>query len=352
MSRYWTETVRRLTPYVPGEQRAGVDIVKLNTNENPYPPSAAVLAAIAAVDGDALRRYPDPESVALRTELARQAGLDAAQVFVGNGSDEILALTFLAYFSAGRGLQYPEISYSFYPVYCDLYDIEKREIPLAGDFGIDLDRFEANTGGICFPNPNAPTGMALERNAIRTLLQRHDEQVLVVDEAYADFGAESAIPLIDDFPNLLITRTFSKGRSLAGLRLGVAYGDAALIDGLQRVKNSFNSYPVDALAQRAGIASLRDEASYRDGIAKIVATRQRTTESLAARGFDVLPSQANFVFAKPPNGQAARLFDQLDNQDVLVRHWSDPALVDWLRITIGSDADMDRLFAAIDTCIP
>ena len=347
MSRFWTETVRRLTPYVPGEQRSGAGVVKLNTNENPYPPSAAVLEAIAGVTGDTLRRYPDPESTALREALARQHGLDVSEVFVGNGSDEVLALAFLAYFGEGSKLQYPDPSYAFYAVYCALYGIASRAVPLEEDFAIDLDRYEANAGGICFPNPNAPTGLALPLAAIGRLLARHDEHVLLVDEAYADFGADSAIPLVREHPNLLVSRTFSKGRSLAGLRLGAAFGEASLIEGLQRVKNSFNSYPVDALAQRAGVASLADEAGYRLGVTRILATRDRVTAELEARGFRVLPSAANFVFARPPGGTGQALFERLGEAGVLVRHWRKPRLAEWLRISIGTDADMDRLLAVI-----
>ncbi len=249
MTNYWTETVKRLTPYVPGEQRSGASITKLNTNENPYPPAPAVLQAIRAVSGDQLRRYPDPESVELRSVLAEYHGLNLNQVFVGNGSDEVLALAFLAYFTNGRPLQFPDISYSFYPVYCDLYGIEPQMIPLEPDYNLALERFEANIGGIIFPNPNAPTARAVPAAAVSRLLDRHTEQVLLVDEAYADFGGDSVVGLINTYPNLLVSHTFSKGRSLAGMRLGVAFGHPSLIEGLQRVKNSFNSYPVDALAQ-------------------------------------------------------------------------------------------------------
>ena len=348
MSRLWSETVHRLTPYVPGEQRAGAGIVKLNTNENPYPPSPRVLEAIAAVDGEALRRYPDPESLELRAALAERHGLSVDEVFVGNGSDEVLALAFLAFFTRGRELQFPAISYAFYPVYCELYGIAARTVALDDDFGLDPARFEANAGGICFPNPNAPTGLALARADVAALLERHTEHVLLVDEAYADFGAESVIPLVAEHPNLLVSRTFSKGRSLAGLRLGAAFGQRSLIEGLQRVKNSFNSYPVDALAQRAGIASLADEDGYRERVARIVATRSRLTEALLARGFRVLPSSANFVFARAPDGDGESLYRRLGAAGVLVRHWDKPALREWLRISIGTDDDTERLLDVVD----
>ncbi|MEE9319168.1 MAG: histidinol-phosphate transaminase [Granulosicoccus sp.] len=347
MNQFWTETVRRLSPYVPGEQRHGDDIVKLNTNENPWPPSAKVLAAITAVDGDALRRYPDPESTGLCTVLAKHHRLESEQVFVGNGSDEILALAFLAYFTDGQGLQYPAISYSFYPVYCDLYGIEKRPVEMGDQFLLELEKFKVNQGGIVFPNPNAPTSRAVSRANIESLLRRHTQQVVLVDEAYADFGAESVIPMINDYPNLLVCHTFSKGRSLAGLRLGVAYGDAGLIEGLRRVKNSFNSYPVDALAQQAGIASIQDNDYYQQTVAKIIATREWLVTELEQRQFSVLPSAANFIFVSP-SGSALELFNRLNKAAILVRYWPDSPIDQWLRISIGTEADMQRLLKVVD----
>lgn len=352
MSSLWTDTIARLTPYVPGEQRSGVDIVKLNTNENPYPPSSNVLRAIASVSGDQLRRYPDPESVELRQALADYHGLNLNEVFVGNGSDEILALAFLAYFTNNKVLQFPEISYSFYPTYCDLYGIQAQTVELEPDYSINLDRFEPNAGGIVFPNPNAPTAIEVSTTSIEQLLAKHTEQLLLVDEAYADFGAQSVVPLINKFPNLLVSHTFSKGRSLAGMRLGVAFGHKDLIEGLQRVKNSFNSYPVDAIAQVAGVASIRDELYYRSTMNTIVQTRQDTVAALQARGFEVLPSSANFLFARPPtntsNDSAHCLFTKLGAAGVLVRYWPKPKLDQWLRISIGTPEDMQKMLNCFD----
>ena len=348
MTRFWTDTVNRLTPYVPGEQRSGIDIVKLNTNENPYPPSPAVMQAIHGVKGDALRRYPDPESVELRQVLADYHGVGLENVFVGNGSDEILALAFLAYFTNHRRLQYPDITYSFYPVYCDLYGIESRTVPLEADFTLSLDRFIPNDGSIIFPNPNAPTAIATAYDAISQLLSVHTEQVMLVDEAYSDFGARSVVPLIHSYPNLLVSHTFSKARSLAGMRLGVAFGEASLIEGLQRVKNSFNSYPIDVLAQAAGVASINDVAYYEQTNQAILNTRSWTCAEFEKRGFKVLPSAANFVFAQAPDNRAEALFEQLGSKGVLVRYWNKPRLDSWLRISIGTDDDMRRLMACID----
>ena len=348
MSALWTDTIARLTPYVPGEQRSGEGIVKLNTNENPYPPSPAVLQAIAAISGDQLRRYPDPESVELRQVLADYHGLSIDEVFVGNGSDEILALAFLAYFTNDKALQFPDISYSFYPVYCDLYGISANTIELEADYSINLDCFTPNAGGIVFPNPNAPTAGAVDTSKIEQLLNKHTEQLLLVDEAYADFGAQSVVPMIKQYPNLLVSHTFSKGRSMAGLRLGVAFGNRDIIDGLQRVKNSFNSYPVDAVAQAAGVASIRDETYYRQTLNTIIQTREDTINSLRHRGFEVLPSKANFVFARPPNNSASRVFKKLDDAGVLVRYWAKPKLDQWLRISIGTADDMQALLNCLD----
>lgn len=348
MPRFWTETVNRLTPYVPGEQRSGDNIVKLNTNENPYPPSPHVMQAMHAVDGHQLRRYPDPESVELRNALADHHEVGVENVFVGNGSDEILALAFLAYFTDGRALQYPDITYSFYPVYCDLYGIASRTISLEDDFTLSLEHFIPNGGSIIFPNPNAPTAIATPVESIGQLLNVHTEQIVLIDEAYADFGAQSVIPLIRDYPNLLVSHTFSKGRSLAGMRLGVAFGDASLIEGLQRVKNSFNSYPVDVLAQAAGCASIEDDKYYRNTVQAIIETREWTISELEKRGFDVLPSAANFVLARAPGNSAAQLFERLSHAGVLVRYWNKPRLASWLRISIGTPQDMQTLIATID----
>ena len=351
MTQYWTDLVRRLTPYVPGEQRAGTDIVKLNTNENPYPPSAQVLSAVAAVDGHALRRYPDPEAFALRHALADYHGVSVDQVFVGNGSDEILALAFLAFFTDGRRLQFPDVSYSFYPVYCDLYGIDSQLVKLDGEFVLDLDRIVCDAGGIVFPNPNAPTSVAVELGAIKRLLANHTQGVVLLDEAYADFGAHSAIPLINEYPNLLISQTFSKARSLAGLRLGMAFGDAQLIEAMHRVKNSFNSYPVDVVAQRAGIASLADEPYYRQCIKAVIDSREGTAKELIRLGFKVLPSAANFIFVSPPNGQAAALFTALRKHGVLVRYWPKAPIEAWLRISIGTEREMQILLSVIGSVL-
>ncbi len=348
MTRYWTDLARRLTPYVPGEQRSGANIVKLNTNENPYPPSPAVLNAIREVSGDTLRRYPDPDATALRESIAEYHGVQTEQVFVGNGSDEILAMAFMAFFTGDKPLQYPDISYSFYPVYCDLLNITSATVPLDEQYRLNLDSFTTDGGGIVFPNPNAPTAVDVELSAIQKLLSVARDQVVLVDEAYADFGATSAVELIDQHPNLLVSRTFSKGRSMAGMRLGVAIGDSNLISALKCVKDSFNSYPVDAIAQAAGIASLSDDDYYQHTIQQIIYTRTETVKLLEARNWKVLPSSANFVFASPADDNASAVFKYLSGEGILVRYWDRERLRKWLRISVGTDDEMSQFFAALD----
>jgi len=353
MTPFQSKLVNRLSPYVPGEQRHGSDVVKLNTNENPYPPSPRVMQAIAGVSGDDLRRYPDPEARVLCQALADYENVAANQVYVANGSDETLALAFMAFFTDKAALQFPAVSYSFYPVYCKLFDIEPRTIPLNDNFSLNLDAFTTEAGGICFPNPNAPTGMAVSRKDIEKLLNRYTEGVVLIDEAYADFGAQSAIGLIDQYPNLLVTRTFSKVRSLAGMRVGAAFGSAELISSIAAVKNSFNSYPLDVLAQAAAVASIADDEYYQSCKKKIISTRQQLTDELKNRGFDVLDSAANFIFVSPARTSidAATLFNDLNQQNVLVRYWPTEPIKDWLRISIGTDEETSRLLNAIDQAI-
>lgn len=348
MSRFWSDVVRHLTPYVPGEQPRHARLVKLNTNEMPYPPSPAVLKALQAVDGDVLRRYPDPESVELSQALASYHGLQLDNVFVGNGSDEVLAHVFQGLLKQSGPLLFPDVTYSFYPVWCDLYGIDGRKVPLQEDFSVDVEAFEGPCGGIILPNPNAPTGLLLELDGIRRLLRRHRDCVVVIDEAYIDFGGRSAVSLIPEFDNLLVVQTLSKSRALAGLRVGMAFGHADLIEALKRVKNSFNSYPLDALAQRAALASLQDEHWFRDSCDRVIASRERLSAALCELGFDVLPSRANFVLARPGAGQDARsIFLALREQGIIVRWFDQPRVRDYLRITVGTDEQCDALLTAL-----
>jgi len=346
-NRYWSALTASLTPYVPGEQPKVDGLVKLNTNENPYPPSPRALAAIAEA-AQKLALYPDPESTELRQAVAERHGLGVEHVFAGNGSDEVLGFAFLALLKHDLPLLFPDISYSFYPVYCGLFDIAFETIALRDDFALDLADYARPNGGIVFPNPNAPTGRALPLADIEALLQRNRDSVVLVDEAYVDFGAESAAPLVRKYPNLLVTQTLSKSRSLAGLRVGFAIGDPGLIEGLRRVKDSFNSYPVDRLAAAGAAAAMRDEAYFAQTRDAVVATREQLVADLAARGFTSLPSAANFIFTTHATQSAEALLAALRERKVLVRRFSAPRVANWLRITIGSPEQCAALLAALD----
>lgn len=351
MSRYWSDVVKALTPYVPGEQPQLKNLVKLNTNECPYPPSPRVLEAIRAVTGNSLRLYPDPESLALRQAIAASSGLEPDQIFVGNGSDEVIALAFIALFKHSAPLCFPDISYSFYPVWAQLFGIEYHTVPLAQDFTIDPQTYPGSNGGIIVPNPNAPTGVLMSLDAVRTLLQRSADSAVVIDEAYIDFGGESAVALIPEFDNLLVVQTVSKSRSLAGLRVGFAMGSAALIDALGRVKNSFNSYPLDVISQRAAVAAIEDEDYFRDCCDKVIRSREALCSSMGALGFNILPSGANFIFASHPQVPARQLFARLREQGVVVRFFDKPRIDNHLRISIGTDEDNAALIAALETAL-
>jgi histidinol-phosphate aminotransferase len=347
MNKYWSPIVRELDPYVPGEQPQDQQYIKLNTNESPYPPSPAVAAALQAYDCDHLRRYPDPESSRLVEALADYQGVDAGQVFVGNGSDEVLAHAFQALLQKPSAILFPDISYSFYPVYCGLYRIDFETVPLDVEFRIRVDDYRPGNGGIVIPNPNAPTGIALQLSAIRRLLDNNPDSTVIIDEAYVDFGAESATALIADYENLLVVQTFSKSRSLAGLRLGAAFGQAGLIEALQRVKNSFNSYPIDSLASACAVASIADEDYFQQCRQRVIASRERLAGALADLGFEVLPSSSNFLLASHAERSAESLYLELKSQGILVRYFNKPRIDNWLRISVGSETECDCLLEAL-----
>jgi histidinol-phosphate aminotransferase len=350
MSRYWSEVIKGLTPYVPGEQPKLANLIKLNTNENPYGPSPKVLEAIHAelgASGESLRLYPDPNADRLKDAIATYHGIERSQVFVGNGSDEVLAHAFLGLLKHDAPILFPDISYSFYPVYCGLYQVAYKTVPLAADFSIAVQDYATPNGGIIFPNPNAPTGRALALTEIETLLQRNTESVVVIDEAYIDFGGESAIPLIDRYPNLLVVQTLSKSRSLAGLRVGFAAGSPELIEALERVKNSFNSYPLDRLAIAGAVAAFEDRAYFDQTCRAVIATRENLVRELVDLGFEVIPSAANFVFARHPQHDAAKSALALRQSSIIVRHFKAPRIDQFLRITVGTDAECAALVAAL-----
>ncbi|PMS31201.1 histidinol-phosphate aminotransferase [Trinickia symbiotica] len=350
MCRYWSDVVQRLVPYIPGEQPARADPIKLNTNENPYPPSPRVIAAVArelGQLGESLRRYPDPLARRLRETVAAHHGLKPEQIFAGNGSDEVLAHTFRALLKHEKPLRFPDITYSFYPTYALLYDVCYEAIPLADDFSIRLEDYLGDAGGVLLANPNAPTGRALSLADIEQIVTANPSSVVVIDEAYVDFGAQSALSLIDHYPNLLVVQTTSKARSLAGMRVGFAFGHVLLIEALNRVKDSFNSYPLDRLAQVAAQAAYEDDDHFLSNCQHVITSRERLRQALERQGFDVVPSAANFLFVRHASFHAEALAKRLKDRDIFVRHFKLPRIDRHLRITVGTDDECDALIAAL-----
>ena len=347
MSKFWSPFVKNLVPYVPGEQPKMTNLVKLNTNENPYGPSPRALEAMRAELNDDLRLYPDPNGDRLKHAVAEFYSIPAEQVFVGNGSDEVLAHIFHGLFQQELPLLFPDISYSFYPVYCGLYGIAYEKVALDESFQIRAEDYARPNGGIIFPNPNAPTGRVLALDAIEAILKNSPDSVVVVDEAYIDFGGETAIGLVARYPNLLVTQTLSKSRSLAGLRVGLAVGHPDLIEALERIKNSFNSYPLDRLAIVGGAAAFEDREHFESTRKAVIESREKLTAQLQARGFDVLPSGANFIFARHPEQDAAGIAARLREHGVIVRHFKLARIDQFLRISIGTPEQNQALLDAL-----
>ncbi|MFT7287993.1 MAG: histidinol-phosphate aminotransferase [Halieaceae bacterium] len=350
-SRFWSSLVRELHPYTPGEQPQGLNILKLNTNESAYGPSPRVFDAIRSAGDEELRRYPDPESLQLRGVIAAYHGLSPSEVFVGNGSDEVLSHVFLGLFKQERELLFPDISYSFYPVWCQLHAIKHRCIPLRDDFSIAPEDYATDAAAVIFPNPNAPTGRLMPLADIRRMLLSAPDRLLVVDEAYIDFGGDSAVSLVGDFDNLLVVQTLSKSRALAGLRVGLAIGDSALIEALTRVKDSFNSYPLDVLAQRGAMAAYADQEWFDACRGRIIASREMLCGALQSLDFDVQPSAANFIFVRHRRVSGPELFAALRERQVIVRRWEQPRIADYLRITVGTQAQCARLLVALESIL-
>ena len=348
MDKFWSAAAKRCVPYVPGEQVEQPDILKLNTNENPYPPSPQVVEAIQAEVGAQLNLYPTPTADQLKMEIASYYHLSSNQVFVGNGSDEVLAFSFMAFFEPGSVIRFPAISYSFYPVYAKLFNIPYEEIPLNRDFTLPVEMFFQSEGGVIFPNPNAPTSVYLALDAVKEIVENNPNQVVIIDEAYIDFAPESAVSLVEKYDNLLIIQTLSKSRSLAGLRVGFALGNPQLIEALNRIKDSFNSYTLDRLALAGAKAAIKDTAYFRETTGQIIQTRERTAAALKKRGFYVLPSEANFVFASHYQRTAEDLYSALKNHGILVRYFKQPRIDSYLRISIGTEADMMDFLHTLD----
>lgn len=347
MSKFWSPFVSDLVPYVPGEQPKLTKLVKLNTNENPYGPSPKAIEAMRAAVSDDLRLYPDPNSDLLKQAVARYYGVEPSHVFLGNGSDEVLAHAYNAFFKHDKPLLFPDISYSFYPVYCGLYGVEYEAVPLDAQFQIRVEDYARPNGGIIFPNPNAPTGCLLALDAVEQILRNSPDSVVIVDEAYIDFGGQTAISLVERYPNLLVTQTLSKSRSLAGLRVGLAVGHPDLIEALERVKNSFNSYPLDRMAIVGAAAAFDDREHFESTCQRVIASREALVEQLQGKGFEVLPSAANFIFARHPQHDAAGLAAKVREQGVIVRHFKQERIAQFLRITIGTPEQNQALVDAL-----
>lgn len=347
MNKYWSEKVRNLVPYVPGEQPKDKKYIKLNTNENPYPPSPKALQAMQAAACADMRLYPDPEFTGLRKTIAELFGVEPEWVYAGNGSDELLAFCFMAFFDPGRRILFPDVTYSFYPVYAKIFNIDYKEVPLDSGFGIRPGDYSQPNGGIIFPNPNAPTGKYLGLLGIEEILASNKESVVVIDEAYIDFGGESAVGLVKKYPNLLIVRTLSKSHSLAGLRAGYIVGDPELVEAVIRIKNSFNSYTMDRIALAGAEAALHDTDYFIATRSKIADTRERTARQLKELGFMVVDSNANFLFISHPKVTAPDIFNRLRERGILVRHFNKPRIDNFLRVTIGTDEDMDCMMSAL-----
>lgn len=341
MSREWMKNLRNIEPYVPGEQSKDKDIVKINANENPYPPSPKAAEVLKSFDTNKLRFYPSANSTKLKEAIAKYYKVDVSNVFVGNGSDDVLAVAFQSFFNSEKPIVYPDLTYSFYPVWCSLFGIKYKNYPVGDDFRINPEDYKEKNGGVVIPNPNAPTSLGEGLDFVEKILNYNQDGVVIIDEAYVDFGGTSSIPLIDKYENLLVTGTFSKSRSLAGLRIGFAIGSKALIDVMEAVKNSYNSYTVDSLSIEMGAASIEDDEYFKSTCKKVIKTRERVTLELEKLGFDVLDSQTNFIFATHNKHNMKSLFEYLKTQKVFIRYFSLPRIENYVRITIGTNEEMD-----------
>ena len=346
--RPWDDNIRKVVPYVPGEQPKKKSMIKLNTNENPYPPAPGVEAAMKSLDTDRFRLYPDPAADVLVAALAERYGLEKNQVFVGVGSDDVLAMAFLTFFNSDKPVLFPDISYSFYSVWADLYRIPYERPALDEAFCIRKEDYYKENGGVIFPNPHAPTSRAMGLSDVEDIIAHNQDVVVIVDEAYIDFGGQSALPLLEKYENLLVVQTFSKSRSMAGMRIGYAMGNPALIKALNDVKYSFNSYTMNQTALCLGVEAVKDEVYFRETVGKIKATRERTKERLSALGFVYPEPSANFIFASRPGTDAKALFEALKEKDIYVRYFNVPRIDQYLRITIGTDEQMDKLFEFLE----
>ena len=347
----WKDNLLEIEAYVAGEQPNKTDFIKLNANENPYPPSPRVIEAISRFDGGTLKKYPSANAVELVKTIARYHGLESENVFVGNGTDDVLSLCFRAFFNSAKPVLFPDITYSFNTVWCDILRIPYEQIRVDADFNINPADYCRPNGGIVIANPNAPTSICRDTDFIRAILDSSQDSVVIVDEAYVDFGGTTAVPLLGEYENLVVTRTFSKSRSLAGMRLGYAMGSRAAIAALYAAKDSMNSYPVDSVAQAAGIASIEDEEYFRKTLARVMKTRDTLTERMREIGFIVPDSSANFIFASHEKYPARDIFEYLKSRDIYVRWFNKPRIDNHLRITVGTDEEINALLGALNEYI-
>ena len=343
----WENNIRRVVPYTPGEQPKQQNIIKLNTNENPYPPAPGVREVLTQFDTDLLRKYPDPNAQVLVDAIAENYGVNPKQVFVGVGSDDVLSMAFMTFFNSDKPVLFPDVTYSFYDVWADVYRIPYKQIPLTEDFRIDPDDYRQENGGIIFPNPNAPTGVLESLELIEEILKANPDSIVIVDEAYIDFGGQSALPLLEKYENLLVVQTFSKSRSMAGIRIGFAIGSEKLIGYMNDVKFSVNSYTMNHLTIQCGAQAIRDDAYFREMTGRIIATRENAKKRLTALGFTFPDSMSNFIFASHQSADAGKIFEALKSRGIFVRYWNKPRIRNSLRITIGTDAEMEQLYAAL-----
>lgn len=346
--RAWEANIRKVVPYVPGEQPVGEKLIKLNTNENPYPPAPGVAKALQGMDVDALRKYPDPAATVLVEALAKFHGLNEDQVFVGVGSDDVLGMAFLTFFNSEKPVLFPDITYSFYPVWADLFRVPFETPALDGEYRIVKEDYYRENGGVIFPNPNAPTGILMPLSDVEDIVVHNQEAVVIVDEAYIDFGGEPALPLIEKYENLLVVRTFSKSRNMAGVRIGYAMGNSALIKALNDVKYSYNSYTMNLPSILMGAEAVKDVAYFENTLGRIIKTREEAGERLKRLGFTCLPSSANFLFATHERVGAREIFEALKEEQIFVRYFNLPRIDNYLRITIGTDEEMEALYGFLD----
>lgn len=351
MNNNWESYVRKVVPYTPGEQPQVTDVVKLNTNENPYPPSPSVRAILEDFEYGKMRLYPDPDSSVLVNAIAKRYNVKPSQVFTGVGSDDVLAIAFMTFFGSDKPIIFPNITYSFYDVWADVYRIPYKQIPLNSDFTINREDYITENGGIVIANPNAPTGVMETIENIEYIVKNNPDSVVIVDEAYVDFGGESCLPLVEKYENLLVVQTYSKSRSMAGMRIGFAIGSEKLIKYMNDVKFSINSYTMNPITQLCGAVSMDDEEYFRETVDRIIATRERSKARLADLGFVFPDSKTNFIFASPQKVSAQVIFEELKKRNIFVRYWNKPIICDYLRISIGTDEEMDRLFNALEEII-